>query len=138
MKSYKDTEIKSSHWLKRQKYVPASDVLGDGLNLGWKLVDRFPVSKIIHDPSQYPNPLKISQVIEMMDEFHPFGFLPLLLDNDFRLLDGQHRLTLAQWCCFEFVDVWIVMDDDSPFSRYKRKDAPVLEESTFLLESVIL
>ncbi len=41
MKTYKDDEIKSWHWCKRQEYIPASDSIGDGSIVGWQLIEKL-------------------------------------------------------------------------------------------------
>jgi|GEM_PF-2063826 len=107
MKAYKDTEIKSWNWLKRQSYIHSSDAIGNGNLIGWKLVEKFPIENIIYRPEKYPNALLMSDVLKMIDEFHPFGFYPIRINQYSELLDGQHRLKFAQLCGLKFIDVWI-------------------------------
>ena len=112
MKTYQDTETKSWEWLKRQSYIPSSDAIGDGSKVGWELIEKYPVGKV-KIPRNYPNPVDMRSVIEMIDSFHPFGFYPIRISNRGTLLDGQHRLKFAQLCGLKYVDVWV---DDSTLS----------------------
>lgn len=107
MKTYKDTEFKNWSWLKRQEYIPSSDSLGDGSTAGWKLIEKFPMEKIIYDPKNYVNVMNLKQVIKLTNKFYPFGFHPIRINKNYRLLDGQHRLKFAQICGLKYIDVWI-------------------------------
>ncbi len=70
MKTYDSNETKKWSWLKRQEYIPSSDACGDGSQVGWKLIEKFPIEKIIYDKNNYPNKLLMGQVLEMIDEFY--------------------------------------------------------------------
>jgi hypothetical protein len=107
MKSYKDDEIKNWNWLKCQLYIQGSDAVGNGELIGWKLVEKFLIENILFNPENYPNPLSMSDVLEMINEFHPFGFYPIRINQRKELLDGQHRLKFAQLCGLKYIDVWI-------------------------------
>lgn len=107
MKSYSDTKVLKWSWLKRQSYIPCSDILGDGSKAGWKLIEKFPIESIKYNPIEYPNPLSMNQVLEMVEEFYPFGFYPIRIDSNLNLKDGQHSLKFSQLCGFKFIDVWI-------------------------------
>ena len=107
MKTYDSNETRKWSWLKRQKYIPSSNALGDGSKIGWKLIEKFPIEKIIHDEKNYPNKILMSSVLEMTDEFYPFGFTPIRINTERKLLDGLHRLKFAELCGLKFIDVWI-------------------------------
>jgi len=107
MKTYKDDEVKSWNWCKRQEYIPSSDSIGNGSVLGWRLIEKYPIIKIKYNQNNYPNPINHRQIIEMVDEFHPFGFHPIRINKDGILQDGQHRLKFAQLCCLKFIDVFM-------------------------------
>jgi hypothetical protein len=107
MKTYKDDEIKSWHWCKRQEYIPSSDSIGDGSIVGWKLVEKYPIERIIYNQDDYPNPINHRQVVEMVEEFYPFGFHPIRINKDQVLVDGQHRLKFDKLCCLKFIDVFV-------------------------------
>lgn len=107
MKTYDSNEIKKWSWLKRQEYIPSSDASGDSSQAGFKIIEKYPIEKIIHDKKNYPNKLFMGQVLEMIDEFYPFGFDPIMINNKKELLDGQHRLKFAELCGLKFIDVWI-------------------------------
>ncbi len=107
MKTYKDNEVKTWNWLKRQSYIPSSNAIGDGSVAGWQLIEQFPIEKIKHDPDKYPNSISMPQVLEMLNEFYPFGFYPIRINEAGQLLDGQHRLKFARLCGLKFIDVWV-------------------------------
>jgi hypothetical protein len=107
MKPYSSDEIKSWSWLKRQKYIHSSDSLGTGESVSWQLIEKFPISKIEYDGNKYPNKLNMSEVLFMIGQFYPFGYVPIRIDMNYNLLDGQHRLKFAELCGLEFIDVWI-------------------------------
>jgi hypothetical protein len=107
MKNYKYDESKSWNWVVRQQYIPASDAIGDGSLLGWKLVEKFLVDNIKYDAASYPNEVSMRQVLEMMEDFHPFGFYPIRINQKNELRDGLHRLTIAKMACLKYIDVFI-------------------------------
>jgi hypothetical protein len=121
MMSYKDSETKNWNWLKRQTYIPSSDAIGNGALVSWKLVEKFPIEDIKYNPANYPNPITISDVLEMINEFHPFGFYPIRINQFNELLDGQHRLKFAQLCGLKFIDVWV----DEKMIEKKKDKQPV-------------
>ena len=110
MKTYPSNQTLKWSFLKRQDYLESSDAIGDGSSGGLSLICKFPIDKIKFDSTKYPNCLKLSQVIEMIDEFYPFGFYPILIDEEDNLKDGQHRLKLAELCGWKFIDVWVKKD----------------------------
>lgn len=107
MKTYNSEELKSIHWLKRQKYIESSDSLGDGSTMQWQLKSKVPIDTINIDSNNYPNQLDLAEVIYMMDNFYPSGFHPIRVDKEFNLKDGQHRLKLAKMVGIKFIDVWV-------------------------------
>ncbi len=112
MKSY-DTELmKPYSWLKRQKYIESSDSLGDLSYLNWKLESKIPIDQIKYDPNKYPNEIIPSDVIYMLDNFYPGGFHPIVVDKNFNLKDGQHRLKFAKFIGLKFLDAWVIQECD--------------------------
>lgn len=107
MKEYENDETLKWSWLKRQSYIHSSNAIGEGAVAGWKLIEKFPIKKIKHNSLNYPNPLMKKQVNEMVEEFYPFGFYPIRINQNYQLKDGQHRLKFAELCGFEFIDVWV-------------------------------
>lgn len=107
MKSYKDTEVKNWNWCKRQEYIHSSDSLSNGSSIAWKLIEKFPINKIQYNQDNYPNPINLHQVLEMIYEFYPFAFHPIKINKEGILVYGQHRLKFAQLCCLKFIDVFV-------------------------------
>ena len=83
MKSYNSNETLNWNWLKKQNYLESSDSLGDGSQIGWKLIEKFPLSNVKHNVNSYPNSLNMNEVINMINEFYPFAYQPIRLNNNF-------------------------------------------------------
>ena len=107
MKNYKSDKVKGWNWIKKQDYIPASDAIGDGAIADWKLIEKFPMEKIKYNPKTYPNHVSMNQVLEMMNEFYPFGFYPIRINKKGELKDGLHRFTFAKMACLNYIDVFV-------------------------------
>lgn len=70
--------------------------------MGWQLIEKYPIERIIYNQDDYPNPINLRQVFDMIEEFYP-----IRINKDGNLLDGQHRLKFAQLCCLKFIDVFV-------------------------------
>lgn len=107
MKTYNSDEVKSWNWVRRRDYIPASDAIGDGSILNWKVVEKFSIKNIKHNPDNYPNQVDMGDVLDLMYNFHPFGFYPIRIDKNGELKDGLHRYTFAKMACLKFIDVFV-------------------------------
>lgn len=108
MKAYDSNKTYKSRWLTNQNYIPCSDALwGDTAKQIYNIVEKFPIAKIKYDKENYPNELKLSKIMYMYDNFYPFAFDPITIDENSELKDGQHRLELAKWFGWKFIDVFV-------------------------------
>ena len=99
MKSYPPEKNYSSRWLAGQHYVHSSDALSGGI-LG-----------ALYEPvEKYPNPLFLPEVQYICYHFHPFDFSSITINKESELTDGQHRLTVANYFGWEYIDVWVEKD----------------------------
>lgn len=71
----------------------------------YKVQKRFPVSKILLKPLR--NKVDRNEVLYMLMNFDKEAWMPVTLDKNYFLIDGQHRLELARQFCMEFIDVVI-------------------------------
>lgn len=71
---------------------------------------RYPIKKIKIDKSlfDYQNELSQSDVLYMLINFDREAWMPILLNKDYYLRDGQHRLEVAKQMGLSFIDVIIV------------------------------
>jgi hypothetical protein len=108
MKSYNPDKIYKPDWLKSQHYIHSSDVaLGTCTKLLYDLVEKYPIAKIKHNKKNYFNQLDNNEVLYLCNNFYPFAFEPIVINKQSELKDGQHRLELAKWCGWEFIDVFV-------------------------------
>ena len=71
----------------------------------YKIHKKFPVSKIQIKPLY--NKVDKNEVLYMLMNFDKEAWMPVTLDKNYFLTDGQHRLELARQFGMEFIDVVI-------------------------------
>jgi hypothetical protein len=76
-------------------------------NGAWKSVDRVPIRKIKIEKSllAYPNEVDNQEVQYMLANFDSTVWIPVLVNQNFNLLDGQHRLAVAKRMHLKYIDV---------------------------------
>jgi len=74
---------------------------------------KFPIGSIKIDKSlfAFQNKVSLSDVLYMLMNFDREAWMPILLNKDYYLLDGQHRLELARQMGLSFIDV-IIQDTE--------------------------
>lgn len=99
-------------------YIPTlaqwSDMYVRNFDLAyWTPEAKVPVEKIQIDRSRlaFDNPVSSSQVTWIVEHFDRKAWMPILVDKDYCLLDGQHRLKVAQHLRLRYIDV-VVEDRD--------------------------
>jgi ParB-like nuclease domain len=112
---------------RRKKYVPSPDWTLDLTNFNrghkeyperyWKGEAKVPVSKITK-PENYPNPVDDRQVWRIILDFYPEGWEPIMVDEYYRLRDGQHRLKAAQQAGLEYIDVIIIPEAFEKYGKF--------------------
>ena len=74
----------------------------------YKFHKKFPIQKIRLKPLR--NKIDTNNILYMLMNFSREAWMPITLDVDYFLTDGQHRLELARQFGMEFIDV-VILDD---------------------------
>lgn len=82
------------------------------LEKSFTFVEKVPLSKIKIDKRlfSFPNDVSPSFVDFIVENFDIDFWMPILVNPDFFLLDGQHRLQVAKKLGLKYVDVAIVKE----------------------------
>jgi hypothetical protein len=68
---------------------------------------KFPIERIKMDKATYPNEMSRSDMLYMLVNFDREAWMPILLNKEDYLLDGQPRLEVARQMGLSFIDVII-------------------------------
>jgi hypothetical protein len=73
----------------------------------WSSLDKVPISRINIDTRffSYPNKVDVSKVNDIVKNINGADWSPIVVNEEFFLLDGQHRLLAARFLKLEFIDV---------------------------------
>lgn len=84
---------------------------------------KFPIEKIMIDKSYYANKQNIfkADVFYMLVNFDREAWAPVLINIDYLLLDGYHRVEVAKQMGLSFVDV--VIEDSELFKNSSKKES---------------
>lgn len=87
----------------------------------WMPALKFPIEKIKIDKSlfSYQNKISQSDVLYMLMNFDRNAWMPITLNKEHYLLDGQHRLELARQMGLSYIDAVI---EDSALLNKKEGD----------------
>jgi ParB-like chromosome segregation protein Spo0J len=72
-------------------------------NTGFRFMERVRISKI-KKRKRYRNRPSVSEVISMVTEFYPDAWEPIMINERFFLIDGQHRLMVAKRLGLKYID----------------------------------
>lgn len=78
----------------------------------YRVLEKFPIQQIKR--KKLRNDTNLNDVLYMLTHFDKDAWMPVTLDKEYCLVDGQHRLAVADQMRLEYVDVAILLDD-----RYK-------------------
>ena len=83
--------------------------------------DRVPIKKIKIDRKlfDFDNPVNMDDVHYMLMNFSKDVWMPITVNTDYYLLDGQHRLALARLFGLNYIDV--VIEDEDPLNLLEKK-----------------
>src|SRR5215210_1268265 len=72
-------------------------------------VRKIPLEKIKIDKNlmSFPNPVYESTVQAIIQHFDEWAWFPILINKDYFLLDGQHRIEVARHLNLRFIDAII-------------------------------
>lgn len=120
-------EIKA---LLQSDYIPAADWQDTCLMLSktddlfnWLQIKKVSVKKIKVDKSllDYPNDVNEDEVTYMLNNFYEDAWEPIFINENYFLLDGQHRLRLAQRIGLKYIDVVMKKRKDPEVTKKMRK-----------------
>ena len=100
--------------MSKKRYIPMGEIwketyLRPQVMKSFQLVERVPLSKITIDKRlfSWQNEVNFSQVDFIVKNFDHDFWMPILINRDYFLLDGQHRLQVAEKMGLEFIDAVI-------------------------------
>lgn len=98
-----------------KKYIPAPSFLKNiylqpNTIRQWTINDKFPISEIKIDKTlfSFQNDVDLVQVELMLENFNLDFWEPIMINENYFLLDGQHRLKTAQKLGLRFIDTVIM------------------------------
>ena len=84
----------------------------------WSIVDKVQISKIKIDSRlfSFQNQVALSKVKEIEANFNVDRWEPIRVNEDYYLLDGQHRLKVAKRMKLKYIDV--IVQHEANYSFY--------------------
>lgn len=114
-------------------YIPALDINKYDLFVKnytrpyWTIKEKENVDNIKFDKNRlsFHNPIYESTVLNIIENFDILGWIPITLDKEYYLLDGQHRLEAARRMKLKYIDVVIqdteLLEDNKSKERIRFK-----------------
>jgi hypothetical protein len=106
--------------MSKKKYVPIGEIWKEAysspqLMKSFTLVERVPLINVKIDKKffSWPNEVDFEQVDFIIKNFDQDFWMPIMVNKDYFLLDGQHRLQVAKQLGLKFIDVVIVDQRES-------------------------
>ena len=98
----------------KKKYIPMGEIWKETysrleITKSFHLVEKVPLSKITIDKRLFcwQNEVDPAQVDFIVKNFDQDFWMPILVNRDYFLLDGQHRLQAAMRMGLKFIDAVI-------------------------------
>jgi hypothetical protein len=111
-----------------KNYIPSPDYLTNMYsnpcyNGRWKVVEKVLISQIKIDKSlfSFQNEVSSTAVDWICKEFHVGAWYPIMVNSEYYLLDGQHRLAAAKKMKLKYIDVVIDYGDKMQEIKPTRK-----------------
>lgn len=79
-------------------------------NEGFRFLEKVPLSQIKRR-SKYRNRPSLSEVNRIVSEFSPDAWEPVMINERFFLVDGQHRLLVAKRLGLKYIDVIVANEN---------------------------
>lgn len=101
-----------------QDYIPAElwkdTYIDPQVAKSFALVEKVPLSKIRIDESlfSYQNKVDPRKVDFITENFDINFWMPILINSDYFLLDGQHRLQVAKKLGLKYIDVAVKVEQE--------------------------
>lgn len=115
-----------------KNYIPSPDYLTSMYSNScfqgrWKVVEKVPVSQIKINKAlfSFQNEIGSTAVEWICKEFHVGAWYPIMVNSEYFLLDGQHRLAAAKKMKLKYIDIVIDSGDieqdvKKPINKSKR------------------
>ncbi len=108
----------------KQKYISSPQYLKNmySKHVGtWSVFEKFPICNIQIDSRffSYHNQIDLENVKRIIDNFNIDMWDPILLNENYYLLDGQHRLEIAKRLNLTHIDV--IIQHVANYSSYFKK-----------------
>src|SRR5688572_11706381 len=95
-----------------RNYIASPNYLTDmysnpAFNGQWAVIKRVSIAQIKVDKSlfSYQNEVDMDEVNYMCENFHVEAWYPIMVNPNYFLLDGQHRLAAAKKMNLKYIDV---------------------------------
>lgn len=112
----------------RKNYIPTLELwrsmfLQPCFGGAWTLEERVPVTEIKIDKSlfSFQNEVSESKVDSMVKEFNIDCWIPITVNPEYFLLDGQHRLQTAKRLGLKYIDVIVFHEDVAKSGKKKSR-----------------
>ena len=116
-----------------KNYIPSPDYLtcmfiNPCFNGRWVIVKKVPVSQIKIDKSlfSFQNEVNPTEIEWICKEFHVGAWYPVMVNSDYYLLDGQHRLAAAKRMKLKYIDVVVDNGDIGEEIEPTRKSKQII------------
>jgi ParB-like chromosome segregation protein Spo0J len=117
----------------RKKYIPTLELwrsmyLQPCFCGAWTLEEKVPISEIKIDKSlfDFQNEVSENQVNSMVEEFNIDYWIPITVNPNHFLLDGQHRLQTAKRLGLRYIDVMVFHEDIAKSTKGKSRQRNLL------------
>lgn len=93
--------------MKNTEYIKSAGNWGNSYtirsNIGFRFLERLPISKI-KKRKRYRNRPSVAEVKRMVNRFYPGAWEPIMINERYFLIDGQHRLMVAKKLGLKYID----------------------------------
>jgi hypothetical protein len=105
----------TTNWKETYSNLSKIDDLWD-----WIPMDKISVRKI-KVGKDFPNEANDNDVTYMINNFYEDAWDSIVVDENYYLLDGRHRLTLAERAGFKYIDVIVKKKKDAKVTQRMRE-----------------
>lgn len=105
------------HW--KEMWINASK---RDFDWDWIPIDKVRIRKIKIDKKYLPNEVDDNEVFYMINNFAEEVWQPVLINEEYCLLDGQHRLRRAFHTCMKYIDVIMEKRKDPEVSKKMKEE----------------
>ena len=105
------------HW--KEMWINASERDSDW---DWMPIDKIFIKKIKIDKKFLPNEVNDDEVTYMINNFDEEVWHPVMINKEYFLLDGQHRLRLAFRTGMKYIDVIMEKRKDPDVCRRRKEE----------------